>query len=107
VRGCSARRSPSGGGPALADSELETFALGEAQRVRLLYRLAPRLTDGVVSIVSSEHRSQLQNRTAARARLTDLLDQFGADIQPFAMHRMFFQPFRAQRVGTCLRRHAG
>lgn len=48
-------------------------ALGETQRARLLERLGPRLTDGVVSIVSSEHRSQLQNRTAARARLRMLL----------------------------------
>lgn len=48
-------------------------ALGEAQRARLLDRLGGRLTDGVVSIVSSEHRSQLQNRTAARARLRMML----------------------------------
>ncbi|PZS14525.1 MAG: aminoacyl-tRNA hydrolase [Pseudonocardiales bacterium] len=48
-------------------------ALGETQRTRLLDRLAPRLTDGVVSIVASEHRSQLQNRAAARARLRMLL----------------------------------
>jgi ribosome-associated protein len=48
-------------------------ALGETQRARLLDRLGSRLTDGVVSIASSEHRSQLQNRTAARARLRMLL----------------------------------
>ncbi|MFN2519207.1 MAG: alternative ribosome rescue aminoacyl-tRNA hydrolase ArfB [Jatrophihabitantaceae bacterium] len=48
-------------------------ALGETQRAHLLDRLAPRLTDGVVSIVSSEHRSQLQNRAAARSRLAMLL----------------------------------
>jgi ribosome-associated protein len=48
-------------------------ALGETQRARLLERLGPRLTDGAVTIVSSEHRSQLQNRTAARARLRMLL----------------------------------
>jgi ribosome-associated protein len=48
-------------------------ALGEAQRARLLDRLGARLTDGAVTIVSSEHRSQLQNRTAARARLRMLL----------------------------------
>jgi ribosome-associated protein len=48
-------------------------ALGAAQKVHLLGRLAPRLTDGVVCIVSCEHRSQLQNRTAARARLRMLL----------------------------------
>lgn len=48
-------------------------ALGDAQRVRLLERLEARLTDGVVSIVASEHKSQWQNRSAARARLKALL----------------------------------
>lgn len=44
-------------------------ALSDEQRARLLDRLAPRLIDGVLAIVASEQRSQLQNRTAARARL--------------------------------------
>jgi len=48
-------------------------ALGEEQRARLLDRLATRLVDDVVSIVASEHRSQWQNRTAARARLRMML----------------------------------
>lgn len=48
-------------------------ALGETQRARLLDRLSLRLTDGVIAIVASEQRSQLQNRTAARARLRMLL----------------------------------
>jgi ribosome-associated protein len=40
---------------------------------RLSSRLAPRLVAGVVVIVASEHRSQLRNREAARARLALLL----------------------------------
>jgi ribosome-associated protein len=48
-------------------------ALSDEQRSRLLERLHGRLVDGVISIAASEHRSQLQNRTAARARLTMLL----------------------------------
>jgi ribosome-associated protein len=48
-------------------------ALSDAQRARLLERLAGRLVDGAISIAASEHRSQLQNRHAARARLTALL----------------------------------
>jgi ribosome-associated protein len=48
-------------------------ALGDEQRTRLLERLSARLVDGILTIAASEHRSQLQNRTAARARLTMLL----------------------------------
>jgi len=44
-------------------------ALGERQRARLLERLRHRLVDGVLTIVASEHRSQLLNRQAARDRL--------------------------------------
>ena len=48
---------------------LNSTAVTDLQRARLLQELAPRLVDGVLSIVASEQRSQLQNRTAARARL--------------------------------------
>jgi ribosome-associated protein len=48
-------------------------ALGETQRARLLERLGPRVVDGAIIVVASEHRSQLQNRTAAQARLAMLL----------------------------------
>ena len=48
-------------------------ALSEQQRSQLLDRLAARLTAGVLKIAASEHRSQLHNRTAARARLAMLL----------------------------------
>lgn len=44
-------------------------ALTEGQRERLLTRLAGRLSDGRLSVVASEQRSQLQNRVAARERM--------------------------------------
>ncbi|WP_375499547.1 alternative ribosome rescue aminoacyl-tRNA hydrolase ArfB [uncultured Jatrophihabitans sp.] len=48
---------------------LNSTAVTDVQRARLLQELAPRLVEGVLSIVASEQRSQLQNRGAARARL--------------------------------------
>ncbi|GAB3679604.1 alternative ribosome rescue aminoacyl-tRNA hydrolase ArfB [Angustibacter aerolatus] len=48
-------------------------ALGETDRARLLARLCGRLVDGVLTVVAAEHRSQLRNREAARARLAQLL----------------------------------
>jgi ribosome-associated protein len=50
-----------------------TTALGPAQRVRALERLAGRLVDGVLTITASEERSQLRNREAARERLAAVL----------------------------------
>jgi ribosome-associated protein len=70
---------PGGQGVNTTDSRVElrwdvarSGALSEAQRARLLDRLAGRLVDGVLVIAASEHRSQLQNRQAARARLAAL-----------------------------------
>jgi ribosome-associated protein len=48
-------------------------SLGPTQRSRALERLAGRLVDGVVTVTAEEHRSQLRNRQAARARLAELL----------------------------------
>lgn len=48
-------------------------ALGPVLRDRALRALAGRLTDGVLTVSSSEHRSQLRNREAALSRLTALL----------------------------------
>src|SRR3712207_6806798 len=48
-------------------------ALSDFLRRRALERLAGRLVDGVLTVTASEHRSQLQNRVAAEARLVDLL----------------------------------
>ncbi|MGO4257437.1 alternative ribosome rescue aminoacyl-tRNA hydrolase ArfB [Marmoricola sp. RAF53] len=48
-------------------------AFTDAQRRRILRNLADDLVDGRVVVVASEHRSQLRNRAAARARLVALL----------------------------------
>jgi ribosome-associated protein len=48
-------------------------SLPERERNRALARLAPRLTDGVVTVAAETERSQLMNREAARARLAALL----------------------------------
>ena len=50
-----------------------TTALTPALRDRALERLADRLVDGVLTVVASEHRSQLRNREAAEERLAEAL----------------------------------
>jgi ribosome-associated protein len=57
----------------LSWSPSTSTALSEDQRSRVLSRLAPRLVDGALTIAAAEHRSQWQNRVAARARLRYLL----------------------------------
>jgi len=71
---------PGGQGVNTADSRAElvwdaagSSALTPAQRERLLERLSGRLVDGVLTIAASEHRAQLRNRDAARARLAALV----------------------------------
>ncbi|WP_433496249.1 alternative ribosome rescue aminoacyl-tRNA hydrolase ArfB [Sphaerimonospora sp. CA-214678] len=71
---------PGGQGVNTTDSRVElcfdvaaTTALGPALKARALDRLAPRLVNGVITVTASEHRSQLRNREAARARLARLL----------------------------------
>jgi ribosome-associated protein len=71
---------PGGQGVNTADSRAElrfdlagTEAVPPHLKARALDRLAARLVDGVVVITASEHRSQLQNRKAAEARLVALL----------------------------------
>jgi len=67
---------PGGQGVNTADSRVELVwdaagsrALSPLQRERLLDRLSRRLVDGVLTIAASEHRAQVRNREAARARL--------------------------------------
>ncbi|TIC80187.1 alternative ribosome rescue aminoacyl-tRNA hydrolase ArfB [Nocardioides sp. GY 10127] len=56
--------------------DLEAADLPEPTRARLLERLAGRLVDGRQLVVAaSEHRAQLDNRRAARERMTALLAQ--------------------------------
>jgi len=75
-------RSSGPGGQSVntADSRVElsldlrkTSALGPVQRARVLQRLERRLVDGVLTVIASEQRSQMQNREAARARLAKIL----------------------------------
>ena len=75
-------RSPGPGGQSVntADSRVElsfdlaaTAALPPVLKERALRALAARLTDGVITITASEHRSQLRNRQAAATRLSALL----------------------------------
>lgn len=72
---------PGGQGVNTADSRVElafdvarSESLDQDQRSRAIRRLGGRLVDGVLTIVASEHRSQLQNRRAALGRLSVLLD---------------------------------
>ncbi len=71
---------PGGQGVNTADSRVELSfdvarspTLPSALRERMLERLATRLAGGVITIAASEHRAQLANRAAARARLVALL----------------------------------
>lgn len=71
---------PGGQGVNTADSRVElvwdaaaSSALSPLQRERLLDRLSSRLVNGVLTIAASEHRAQLRNRDAARARLADVV----------------------------------
>ncbi|MEC3996175.1 alternative ribosome rescue aminoacyl-tRNA hydrolase ArfB [Actinacidiphila sp. DG2A-62] len=65
-----------------SDSQVElrfdlaaTRALPPVWKERALERLAGRLHDGVLTVRSSEHRSQWRNRETAAARLASLLAQ--------------------------------
>ncbi|MGW3283849.1 alternative ribosome rescue aminoacyl-tRNA hydrolase ArfB [Streptomyces sp. NPDC001002] len=51
----------------------KTESLPEVWKARALERLAGRLVDGVISVRSSEHRSQWRNRETAAVRLAALL----------------------------------
>jgi len=96
-------RSSGPGGQSVntADSRVElTFdiagsqVLSAAVRERLLHRLATRLTDGALTVAASEHRNQLANRRAARARLAATLREAAAPPPP---SRRPTRPTRASR----------
>ena len=57
----------------LSVAPLELPGLTDAQRQRLVERLAGRLVDGVLTVAASEHRQQFRNRQAARERLATVL----------------------------------
>ena len=68
-----------------------SVALPAVLKARALERLAPRLVNGALVIVASEHRSQWQNRVAAQRRLVGLLR---AAIAPPAPPRRRTKPTR-------------
>jgi ribosome-associated protein len=72
-----------------------SVALNESQRRRVVDRLAHRLADGVLTIAASEHRSQLQNREAARRRLQHLV---ATALEPPAPPRRASKPSRAAKA---------
>jgi ribosome-associated protein len=71
-------------------------------RGRALDRLAGRLTDGVLTIAASEHRTQLANRQAARDRLADILR---AALAPPPPQRRPTRPSRAARERRLTAKH--
>ena len=96
-------RSPGPGGQSVntSDTRVELLfapatssAFTEAQRARLVRNLAESLTQGQVSVVASEHRSQLRNRAAARERLVALLREAAA---PPPAPRRTTKPSRASQ----------
>ena len=70
-------------------------AITDVQRQRMLDRLAGRVVDGVLTIVAAEHRSQRQNRSAARMRLQYLVQEA---LEPPAPPRRATKPSRAARA---------
>lgn len=97
-------RSSGPGGQAVntTDSRVElswdltaSAVLSDLQRARLLERLAGRLVDGELTIAASEHRSQFQNRAAARRRLQSLVAEA---LVPPSPARRATKPSRAAKA---------
>ena len=92
---------PGGQGVNTTDSRVElvfdvaaSAAFTPTQRARVLQRLGRRLIGGVLTIVATEHRSQLRNREAARVRLVAVLREALAPDPP---PRRPTRPSRAAR----------
>jgi ribosome-associated protein len=80
---------PGGQGVNTADTRVElsfdvahSSSIPETLRYRMLCRLRGRLVDGVLTVTASEHRTQLQNREAARERMAKLLRDAAAAPPP-------------------------
>ncbi len=78
----------------------ESRVLTDHQRAQLSGRLHSRLTDDGLVVVAAQHRSQWQNRRAARVRLADLVAQ---SLAPPPRKRRKTRPTR----GSVERRMAG
>jgi ribosome-associated protein len=89
---------PGGQSVNTADSRVElrfdltaTTSVPSYLKERALQRLTARLVDGAVVVTASEHRSQLQNRRAAEARLVAIL---AGAVAPPARARRATRPSR-------------
>ena len=92
---------PGGQGVNTADSRAElvwdvagSAVLSPVQRERLLERLSSRVVNGMLTIAASEHRAQLRNREAARARLAEIV---GDALLPPAPSRRLTRPSRGAK----------
>ena len=92
---------PGGQGVNTADSRVELIwdaarsaVLSRVQRERVTDRLESRLVDGGLTIAASEHRNQLRNRDAARARLAALVAEA---VRPPAPPRRATRPTRGSK----------
>jgi len=102
---------PGGQGVNTTDSKVQlsldigtTTALTQTQRNRALQRLRHRLSGTTLTISASEHRSQRQNRTAARERLSHVLREALVPRRP----RRRTKPTRgSQRRRLKAKRHRG
>lgn len=107
-------RSSGPGGQSVntADSRVELSfdvenspALPSWARDRVIERLGPRLVRGMLTVTASEHRGQLANRQAARARLAALLRDA---VAPPQRPRVPTRPSRGQRERRlAAKRHRG
>jgi ribosome-associated protein len=106
-------RSSGPGGQSVntADSRVElsvdvstTTALSPLLRQRALDRLGGRLVDGVLTVASSEHRSQLRNRETAMARMAELLRDAVAPPAPSRRRTRPTAAARERRLGEKRRR---
>jgi ribosome-associated protein len=102
---------PGGQGVNTTDSRVELSfdvagspSLPDHLRARALERLAGRLVDGVLTIVASEHRAQLANREAARARLVALLRDAVAPPGPARRPTKATRGSKERRLGAKKRR---
>ncbi|WGW12324.1 alternative ribosome rescue aminoacyl-tRNA hydrolase ArfB [Saxibacter everestensis] len=84
-----------------SDSRVELFwnipasaALSDAQRTRLMDRLAARLVDGAITVSAAERRSQLRNREIASEKLADIVR---AALAPEPAKRRPSKPTRGSR----------
>lgn len=105
---------PGGQGVNTTDSRVELFLdiaavdVPEPVRERLLRRLrgrlSGRLSGTVLTVVATEHRSQLRNRDAARRRLAELLADAAAPPPPPRRPTKPSKRAKARRVDEKTRR---